>query len=77
MIILPSSYKTAIISVLERIWHYLYIVTDRFNVQDKDIYVSTRMMKCIKKEVMKLSEKLFIERQMKHMVKKNVIKLVT
>lgn len=33
-----------------------YIVTDRFNVQDKDIYVSTRMRKCIKQEAIKLSE---------------------
>ena len=54
-----------------------YIVTDRFNVQDEDIYVSARMRKYIKQEAIILSEKLFIERQMKHVVKKNAIKLVT
>ena len=48
-----------------------YIVTDRFNVQDEDIYVSARMRKYIKQEAIILSEKLFIERQMKHVVKKN------
>ena len=47
-----------------------YIVTDRFNVQDEDIYVSARMRKYIKQEAIILSEKLFIERQMKHVVKK-------
>lgn len=46
-----------------------YIVTDRFNVQDDDIYVSTRMRKCIDQEDVKLSEKLFITRHVKHMVK--------
>lgn len=46
-----------------------YIVTDRFNVQDDDIYVSTRMRKYINQEDVKLSEKLFITRHVKHMVK--------
>lgn len=46
-----------------------YIVTDRFNVQDDDIYVSTRMRKCIDQEIVKLSEKLVIKRHVKHMVK--------
>lgn len=46
-----------------------YIVTDRFNVQDDDIYVSTLMRKCIDQEDVKLSEKLFITRHVKHMVK--------
>ena len=46
-----------------------YIVTDRFNVQDEDIYVSLRMRKCIKQEAVKLSEKLFSERHVKHMIK--------
>lgn len=46
-----------------------YIVTDRFNVQDEDIYVSTRMRKCTKQEAIKLSETLFIERHVKHIVK--------
>ena len=46
-----------------------YIVTDRFNVQDEDIYVSLRMWKCIKQGV-KLSEKPFVERHVRDMVKK-------
>lgn len=46
-----------------------YIVTDRFNVQDDDIYVSTHMRKYINQEDVKLSEKLFITRHVKHMVK--------
>lgn len=46
-----------------------YIVTDRFNVQDDDIYVSTRMRKCINQEDVKLSGKRVIKRHVKHMVK--------
>ena len=46
-----------------------YIITDRFNVQEEDIYVSARVRKYIKQEAIKLSENLFIEMQMEHMVK--------
>ena len=46
-----------------------YIVTDRFNAQDEDIYVSLRMRKCIKQEAVKLSEKPFVERHVRDMVK--------